>query len=127
MEKSKRKLFDDEFWLNAMNELIKLEKKNGGPRTYWFKKGLATAASVAFFITVPQHRVLTGSLAAINIIDNVMGFGVLRWAENKVRKEQEEFLKKYPTPQAFIDDLLKKEKEPHLRVVKKEKDKEDLH
>lgn len=108
-----------------LDRVLKLEQAHGGPRGYWFRQGLVTAASVVVFATVPQYRILTGTWTVITIADSIFGLGVVKWAENRIRKQQEDFLKKYPNPQAFIQDLLRNgDVQPNLRVVK---DKKDIH
>ena len=108
---------NEQFALNLVDRILKLERAYGGPSEYWFRQGVITAASVSVFVAVPHYRLITGTFALLSVADSLLGLSMLKWAEDRLRKQQEDFLKKYPTPQSFFQDFLKEAN----------KDKKDLH
>lgn len=122
-EKSKKDNRNEELGFKILDHVLDMEQAYGGPRVHWFRQGFITATSIAVFAAIPQYRLLTGTWAAVSIADSLLGLGVVKWAEEKMRKQQEEFLKKYPNPQALVQDLLKKADVQTNKVVPKK----DLH
>jgi hypothetical protein len=92
----------------TMDKIILLEQAYYGPRLYWLNRGISLGSSIMLFALWPKYRLITGTIAAANIVSTIVGVAVVKYAEENAKKNHENVLKKYPN---IVSDLLNKVQE----------------
>lgn len=88
----------DKYLIKFVNDVIisldRHEVANGGPRAYWFMKGVKTTTSIVAFFAVPKYRLLTGTYATLQVLDSLVTLGAVKSFEDDIKKRVSEMFKK---------------------------------